>query len=89
MKKKIKLMMAALLGFSTACSTVKNAPQENNDANIQETQGQVERIRLMYGTPSPRPVVVEQGELGKLDTTEADSTKQINATLETPATKKE
>ena len=63
MKRKLKWMMAALLGFSTACSTVKNASQEGQNAPQPEpTKHEVERIRLMYGTPSPRPVTIEAGE---------------------------
>lgn len=86
MKKKMKLMLAALLGFSTACSTVKNAPQEGGDANLQENPTQLERIRLMYGTPSPR---VKKNEVGPLDTTGRASAPKIEATLEDPTTKKE
>ena len=74
MKKRVKLMIAALLGFSTACSTVKNNVKEQpaeepskhkteaarNDNNQTVDQGEqihIERIKLMYGTPSPRPRV--------------------------------
>ena len=61
MKRKLKWMMAALLGFSTACSTVKNASQEGGNGQQPEpTPHEIERIRLMYGTPSPRPVLVEE-----------------------------
>lgn len=81
----MKLMMAALLGFSTACSTVKNTPQ-GGEADHQETPTQLERIRLMYGTPSPR---VKKNEVGPLDTTGRASAPKIEATPEDPTTKKE
>ena len=69
MKKRVKLMLAALLGFSTACATVKNAPQSDTAAPADQpekrTEGRLkvdsthvpQRIRLMYGVPSPRPTV--------------------------------
>ncbi len=73
MNRKLKLALAALLGFSTACSTVRNAPGSANepsdrkgDAAITdngeptEESVRVERIMLMYGVPSPRPVPAEQ-----------------------------
>ncbi len=75
MKKRVKLMIAALLGFSTACSTVKNGASEVSDEQQQNkaaamartaengadsitqravTPEPIQRIKLMYGTPSPR-----------------------------------
>lgn len=75
MKKRVKLMIAALLGFSTACSTVKNGASEvteeqsqNEAAATARSAGEeadsaaqrmivtepIQRIKLMYGTPSPR-----------------------------------
>ncbi len=55
--KKWKIAVAALLGFSTACSSVKNAPKEDKDNNAVE-QGQLDpneehRIMAMYGVPTP------------------------------------
>ena len=83
MKRKLKWMMAALLGFSTACSTVKNASQEGlNDQQPEPTPHEIERIRLMYGTPSPRSVVVEdsatqevtpKGEQSKIQAVEVEN----------------
>ena len=40
MNKKLKLALAALLGFSTACSTVKNAPAKGAEEQKQETGSQ-------------------------------------------------
>lgn len=72
MNRKLKLALAALLGFSTACSTVRNAPNNANGPSNRKddtavTDGsepteesvRVERIMLMYGVPSPRPVPAE------------------------------
>lgn len=73
MNRKVKLALAALLGFSTACSTVKNAPgradetstrkdgtstrtEAEKDSIATEESARIERIMLMYGVPSPRPV---------------------------------
>lgn len=88
MKKRVKLMLAALLGFSAACSTVKNASQDNSDMpQPTPAQGGVERIRLMYGAPSPRPVVVEKGELQPVDSARQD--RKIQAVeVESPVEKK-
>ena len=66
--KKIKLALLTLLGFSTACSTVREAQttpqvpaeaaQKEDNEDITPPEGEqvkVERIQLMYGVPSPRP----------------------------------
>ena len=62
MNKKLKLALAALLGFSTACSTVKNAPakgaeeqkQETGSQEIQDSVKVPPRIVVMYGVRPPR-----------------------------------
>ena len=64
MNKKLKLALAALLGFSTACSTVKNAPakgaeEQKQETGSQEVQDSVKvppRIVVMYGVRPPVPV---------------------------------
>ena len=64
MNKKLKLALAALLGFSTACSTVKNAPakgaeeqkQETGSQEIQDSVKVPPRIVVMYGVRPPVPV---------------------------------
>lgn len=61
MKKKLKLALAALLGFSTACSTVRNAPAKGGEEQKQETGSQEvrdsvkvpPRIIVMYGVRPP------------------------------------
>ena len=55
MGKKVKWALLTMLGFATACSTVKNAPQEGRRTRLRI--GRVERqIRLMYGVRPPVPV---------------------------------
>lgn len=59
MGKNLKLAIVALLGFSTACSSVKTAPKgegvEKEPAIEQPVQGRSEQHRIvaMYGVPSP------------------------------------
>lgn len=61
MNKKLKLALAALLGFSAACSTVKNAPAKGGEEQQQQTgspqvQDSVKvppRIVVMYGVRPP------------------------------------
>lgn len=53
MNRNFKLALAALLGFSTACSTVKNTPKEqpsDKDSTVVEDRP---HIRVMYGVPAP------------------------------------
>lgn len=85
MKKRVKLMIAALLGFSTACSTVKEAPRATEGEMKPEA---VERIKLMYGVPSPRPVIIEQGQLNAPDSTRTGE-KIYAAPLESPTTQRD
>ncbi|WP_299221230.1 hypothetical protein [uncultured Alistipes sp.] len=56
MNRKWKLALAALLGFSTACSTVKNAPRRDAaEGGERIEQRDSLRIMVMYGVPTPRP----------------------------------
>lgn len=62
MDRKLKLALAALLGFSTACSSVKNAPKEEGkparDADTTTVVKGVDpnrRIVVMYGVRINRP----------------------------------
>lgn len=57
MNKKLKLALAALLGFSAACSTVKNAPAKGEPAAAKDadtTVQEVPRMVVMYGVRMPR-----------------------------------
>lgn len=60
MNKKLKLALAALLGFSAACSTVKNAPArgeggQQQEADAPEVRDSVAppRVIVMYGVRPP------------------------------------
>lgn len=60
MNKKLKLAFAALLGFSAACSTVKNAPARGEgvpqqEADAPEIRDSVAppRVMVMYGVRPP------------------------------------
>ena len=57
--RKWKLALAALLGFSAACSSVKQAPkdtsgQKDADTTLSKEPKQPARIVLMYGVRPPR-----------------------------------
>lgn len=56
MSKRIKWALLALLGFSTACSTVKNTAKENNSEPSEEVTPPSEehRIRVLYGVRPPK-----------------------------------
>lgn len=55
MTKRIKWAMLALLGFSTACSTVKNSAKESAAQHPEEVapKGEEHRIRVLYGVRRP------------------------------------
>lgn len=58
MNRKIKFALAALLGFSAACSPVKHTPVKGSgEEEVSGTGVQadtVRRIVVMYGVPAPR-----------------------------------
>ncbi len=53
MNRKVKLALAALLGFSTACSSVKNTPVKGKEEAQMDTPAESPRIVVMYGVPTP------------------------------------
>ena len=59
MNRKFKLLILSLLGFSAACSGVKNSSksQAREDADTLHTVVRPD-IRLMYGVRRPMPVVM-------------------------------
>ena len=83
MNRKVKLALAAFLGFSAACSTVKQAPQvakepaaeetpqprDADTAVVQEQPGRP-RIVLMYGV---RPPVSDSMRTKRLEQQRPDS----------------
>lgn len=59
MNRKIKLAMAALLGFSAACSSVRSSSDGKSGSPKSvgveaQTDTLDQRMVLMYGVPSPR-----------------------------------
>ncbi len=57
MMRKIKIAVVALLGFSTACSTVKS----NTGTTVKEKDEQTERrVIVMYGVRPPKGTVVNR-----------------------------
>lgn len=71
MSKRFKWALLAMLGFATACSTVKNsAKQSAKDSDSQPSKGTPEavnppteehRIRLLYGVRRPEGQQVYPG----------------------------
>ena len=60
MNNRLKLALVALLGFSTACSSVKNTTKDKDkeqELNSLEQQGPDRRIVVMYGVRPPQPKV--------------------------------
>lgn len=56
MDKRLLLALAALLGFSTACSTVKKTPKTSEPKDNQEAEKSGElhrRVMVMYGVRTP------------------------------------
>lgn len=64
MNRKLKLALAALLGFSAACSSVKNAPQESKNKQKSDEvvaparKGEQPRVVVMYGVRAPEGKLV-------------------------------
>ena len=59
MNKKLKLALASLLGFSAACSSVRNTPaQSTRPEEGTEVETRIDtveyRVVAMYGVRSPR-----------------------------------
>ncbi|WP_295936492.1 hypothetical protein [uncultured Alistipes sp.] len=88
MNKKLKLALAALLGFSTACSAVKKTPAEGKDAQTQESDAPVvtdsvdrPQIIVMYGVRGPvRPVVVPEVQTPESDQLDPVAEKPVEDT---------
>ncbi len=60
MNRKIKLALAALLGFSSACSTARHAPSKDPDVRQTDPAPELQpgsdrpRIMVMYGVRPPQ-----------------------------------
>ena len=69
MNKRLKLALAALLGFSTACTSVRNAPKDDGkqpkDADttvVRGGTGDSPRVIVMYGVRVPDSVRLKRME---------------------------
>lgn len=81
MNRKLKLALAALLGFSAACSTIKKAPTKGNSDNAAVSTDTVSVVRpvvVMYGV---RPPKAQTGQRTVSSVSPQDST--MNAAPET------
>lgn len=88
MNKKAKLAIIALLGFSTACSTLKNTSKSNDkERENKQTEGPIitppsqssqDTMPLtMYGAPQPSIEMVELQDVDSLHTTNNSVTSVI------------
>ena len=80
MNRNLKLALAALLGFSAACTSVKNAPKEDTaktqGADTTAVKGSPEfprRVVVMYGVRTPRQDSVRNERLKRLERERPDS----------------
>ena len=75
MGKKVKWALLTMLGFATACSTVKNAPQGGPQDQAPDSARVERQIRLMYGVPvrefQARPLADSARGEGRLPSAEA------------------
>lgn len=83
MGKRVKWALLTMLGFATACSTVKNtskAGDMNGDKDSIKVETPDRQIRLMYGVRPPEPLEETAPEM---KTEEAPQTSEVPATPET------
>jgi len=90
MGKKLKFMLLTLLGFSAACSTVRNgAGNDNGGKTLPDSTGEtpemlvdtIRAIRLLYGVRRPQLLQENENGSGELNgAAKADTT----ATADTP-----
>ena len=75
MNRNLKLALAALLGFSAACTSVKNAPKEDTaktqGADTTAVKGYP--VVVMYGVRTPRQDSVRNERLKRLERERPDS----------------
>jgi hypothetical protein len=70
MSKRMKLALLALLGFSTACSTVKSGSKSRVEGISSEeviTNDSAPRIRVLYGVRPPENLRPPQSETPPTD----------------------
>jgi len=86
MNRKLKLALAALLGFSAACSTVKNAPSKGSG----DTEAPADTVRIappvivMYGVRIPG---TPTGHKSLNSVLQQDSTAQVSESQPQPTEK--
>lgn len=74
MGKKMKWALLTMLGFATACSTVKNtakgtgSPEEGDSVKVETPE---RTIRLMYGVQPPVPLEEVERQRAELQAQEA------------------
>lgn len=90
MNKKLKLALATLLGFSAACSTVRNAPakgegEQRQEAGAPEVRDSVAppRVMVMYGVRPPGQKTI--GEPLKESAVGPAEDEQLDPVAEKPA----
>ena len=94
MSRKLKFALAALLGFSTACSSVKNAPREKNpqaqdaDSVVVKGYSPPPRAVVMYGVPIPKQDSIRKKRLEKVDKQRSDSLPPASRDSESSPTSK-
>lgn len=80
MNRKLKLALAALLGFSAACTSVKNTPREGEDKQKDAPDTTVvrgytggPRVVVMYGVRIPQQDSIRKERLDRLQRERPDS----------------
>lgn len=67
MTRRLKFLILSLLGFSTACSGLKNGARSETPAvDADTTAVETPRIHVMYGVRTPRPA--SEADVEKLGT---------------------
>lgn len=86
MNRKLKLALAALLGFSAACSTVKNAPSKGSgDPEAMTDTTRIDHpFMVMYGVRIPDAPIISKPLNPVL---QQDSTVQVPESQPQPAEK--
>lgn len=86
MNRKLKLALAALLGFSAACSTVKNAPAKGEPEAMRDADSTAQeippRMVVMYGVRMPRQGSVDGVNSVPLKDTVAPARESVAPTLD-------
>lgn len=73
MGRKVKWALLAMLGFATACSTVKNNPKQGSDEDANGVEVSEPQIQLMYGVRNPVPLDEANGSTEEGETPAAKS----------------